>query len=86
MLPERQRPDSPIPMINIIQHVRHAEEPGAGVPSSIAAIAGVRESRSHRRRRGHRICNGPLVTIPNAIDLPSLPDARPRRGAPRTTY
>ncbi len=72
MLPERQRADSPIPVINIIQHVRHTEEPRRDLlrhravrvcvsPEVAAAVAAT------------GLCNGPLVTIPNAIDLASLP-------------
>jgi hypothetical protein len=76
LLPERQRQDSPIPILNIIQHVRHAEEPRLGClryravrlcvsPEVTDAVAAT------------GICNGPLITIPNAIDLPSLPEPVP---------
>ena len=69
-LPEEDRPDFPKPIINLIQHPRHADKDS--------------ELRGFLRNRAIRICvseevaadiqatgevNGPVLTIPNGIDL-----------------
>jgi hypothetical protein len=72
LLSERQRHDSRIPIVNIIQHVRHAEEPRRQWLSNRAVrICVSPEVTAAVAATG--MCNGPLVTIPNAIDLGSLP-------------
>lgn len=74
-VPPAQRDEPPVPVINLIQHVRHAE---AG-----------HELASFLSYRAIRICvgpevasaieatgrvQGPVITIPNGIDIPVLPD------------
>jgi Glycosyl transferases group 1 len=77
-VPESQRLQFAKPIINLIQHPRHAEAKS--------------ELRSFLRNRAVRICvseevaeaikatgevNGPVFTIPNAIDLDSVPKGKP---------
>jgi glycosyltransferase involved in cell wall biosynthesis len=73
LLPERQRDDSPVPIINIIQGVRHAEEPRLGClrHRAVRVCVGpeVAEAIS-----ATGMCNGPVITIPNGIDVASLPE------------
>jgi glycosyltransferase involved in cell wall biosynthesis len=72
-VPDKQRDDSPVPLINLIQHVRHAD-PG-------------HELSGFLRHRAIRICvsqevadvvaasglaRGPIVAIPNGIDIQAL--------------
>ena len=76
LLSERQRQDSPIPVINIIQHVRHAEEPRKQwLPYRAVRICVSPEVAEAVAATG--MCNGPLITIPNAIDLESLSEPVP---------
>jgi glycosyltransferase involved in cell wall biosynthesis len=77
-VPELGRSRFPKPIINLIQHPRHAE------PNT--------ELRNFLRNRAVRICvsqevadaitatgevNGPVFTIPNAIDLSCVPPGKP---------
>jgi hypothetical protein len=76
LLSERQRRDSPIPIINIVQHVRHAESPRSQwLPYRAVRICVSPEVTEAVAATG--MCNGPLITIPNAIDLESLPEKVP---------
>ena len=81
LLSERQRQDSRIPILNIIQHVRHAEEPRKQWLSNRAVrICVSPEVTEAVAATG--MCNGPLITIPNAIDLGSLPEPLPYEARP----
>ena len=76
LLSERQRRDSPIPILNIVQHVRHAEAPRSQwLPYRAIRICVSPEVTEAVVATG--MCNGPLITIPNAIDLGSLPEPVP---------
>jgi Glycosyl transferases group 1 len=83
VLAESERSHFSKPIINLIQHPRHAE------PES--------ELRSFLRNRAVRICvseevaerikatrevNGPVFTIPNGIDLSAVPQGKPWNGRP----
>ena len=76
LLSERQRQGSRIPIVNIIQHVRHAEEPRRQwLRNRAVRICVSPEVTDAVAATG--MCNGPLITIPNAIDLGSLPEPLP---------
>ena len=81
LLSERQRRDSPMPILNIIQHVRHAEAPRSQwLPYRAIRICVSPEVTEAVAATG--MCNGPLLTIPNAIDLSIAARAGSRRGPP----
>jgi hypothetical protein len=81
LLSERQRKASPIPVVNIIQHVRHAEEPRRRwLPYRAVRICVSPEVTEAVAATG--MSNGPLITIPNAIDVGSLPEPLPDEERP----
>ncbi len=78
VLAERERRAPPRPVINLIQHVRHADpaEPLYQFLSHPAIRVCVSEPVTAALRATGRVV-GPLVTIPNGIDTGDLPAARP---------
>ncbi len=76
---ERRAP--PRPVINLIQHVRHADpaEPLYQFLSHPALRICVSSQVTEALRATGRV-KGPLVTIPNGIDLGDLPSVRPWAG------
>ena len=76
-LPEGEMRNPSIPRINLIQHVRHGDPTDPRfrfLKYKAVRICVSEEVRSALSRTG--IVNGPLIAIPNCIDLGSLP--RPR--------
>ena len=66
--------DPSIPIINLIQHVRHADpelRTHAFLPRKAVRICVSDDVADELRATG--LISGPLVVIPNAIDLPDLP-------------
>lgn len=71
-----QRADSPVPIINLIQHVRHAEPDDPRYPylrNHAIRICVSDEIRQRLAATGQ--VNGPLLTIPAGMDLADLPEA-----------
>ena len=66
--------DPGIPVINLIQHVRHAD-PDLRLSKFLQrkAIRICVSSEVADELRATGLTNGPLIVIPNAIDLPDLP-------------
>jgi glycosyltransferase involved in cell wall biosynthesis len=78
MLGEAERWSPPRPVINLIQHVRHAdcdEALYAFLPHPALRICVSAEVAQALRETGR--VNGPLMTIPNGIDLDDLPPSPP---------
>lgn len=80
-----QRDDPPAPVINLVQHVRHADPGDPRYPflrHPAVRICVSREVASAIRATGQ--VNGPVWTIPNGIDLAALPagPAWEKRGSP----
>ena len=78
VLSEAQRRFPPKPVINLIQHVRHADpkEPLYQYVAHRAVRICVSEPVAEALRVTHRV-NGPLVTIPNGMDFAELPPSKP---------
>jgi len=77
-LPKRQRDHSPVPVINIIQAVHHADPATARyafLPHRAVRICVSQETTDALAATCR--CNGPLVTIPNGIELDHLPAPEP---------
>lgn len=74
MLAEAERRNPPCPVINLIQHVRHAQsdEPLYAFLDHPALRICVSAEVEQALRETGRV-NGPLMTIPNGIDLDDLP-------------
>jgi glycosyltransferase involved in cell wall biosynthesis len=81
-LDDRDREASPIPVVNFIQHVRHAE-PGHPLSPFLRNRA-IRIAVSHQVADAITAAgaNGPVHTIPNGIDLD---DVLPHEAAEKTT-
>ena len=80
VLPEAERQAPPRPVINLIQHVRHAHPAEAlyrFLPYPAVRICVSPEVAAALQATGR--VNGPVVTLPNGIDLAALPAARPWR-------
>ncbi len=78
MLGEAERWSPPRPVINLIQHVRHAdcdEALYAFLPHPALRICVSAEVAQALHETGR--VNGPLMTIPNGIDLDDLPSSPP---------
>lgn len=78
VLREAERQSPPCPVINLIQHVRHAD-PGEALYAFLgypAVRICVSVEVEQALRQSGRV-NGPLVTIPNGIDLEKLPPSPP---------
>lgn len=78
MLSEAQRRSPPKPVINLIQHVRHADPHQplyAYLPYRAVRIC-VSKPVAEALRATQRV-NGPLFTIPNGLDLAELPPLKP---------
>ena len=76
MLPSRQIERSRIPVVNLIQGVRHADPTNPRyrfLTHRAIRVCVSPEITQALTETG--ICNGPLITIPAAIDLGSLPRA-----------
>jgi hypothetical protein len=70
-----QRADSPVPIINLIQHVRHAEPDDPRYPylrHHAIRICVSDEIRQRLAATGQ--VNGPLLTIPAGMNLADLPE------------
>ncbi len=78
ILSETQRHSPPKPVINLIQHVRHANpiEPLYHFLSHRAVRICVSEQVTQALRATGKV-NGPLFTIPNGIDFSELPPCKP---------
>jgi hypothetical protein len=77
-IPERQRVRSPIPVMNIIQAVHHADPSTIRytfLPYRAIRICVSEETTEALAATG--ICNGPLITIANGIELDWLPAPAP---------
>ena len=84
MIERANRPESPIPIINLIQHVRHADPHdklgrNRFLPHKAIRICVSPEVAETIERTGR--VRGPVFTIPDAIDLERL--ARFARNGPR---
>jgi hypothetical protein len=77
VLSEAQRRFPPKPVINLIQHVRHADpkEPLYQYLAHRAVRICVSEPVAEALRATQRV-NGPLFTIPNGIDFAELPQSK----------
>jgi glycosyltransferase involved in cell wall biosynthesis len=79
-VPERDREDPPVPVVNLIQHVRHADE---GHPlSEFLGYKAIRicvspEVAEQIRATGR--ANGPVLTIANGIDVAGVVERHPPR-------
>lgn len=78
VLSEAQRRAPPKPVINLIQHVRHADpkEPLYQYLAHRAVRICVSEPVAEALRASQRV-NGPLFTIPNGMDAAELPPLKP---------
>lgn len=70
----RERNDSPVPIINLIQHIRHGnpDNPRYEFLSHKAIRICVSEAVAIALRESGRV-NGPLFVIPNGLDVQELP-------------
>lgn len=82
-IPERQRKQSKVPVLNIIQAVHHAK-PGTPrydfLPNRAVRICVSSDTTDALAASGR--CNGPLVTIANGIELDDFPAAVPGEDRP----
>jgi hypothetical protein len=78
VLTQEQRRRPPVPVINLIQHLRHADpdDPRSRFLEFPATRICVSEEVEQALRATGRV-NGPLLTIPNALDWSGLPEAPP---------
>jgi hypothetical protein len=73
-IPERLRDESDVPVINLIQHVRHADREDDRYPFlKHRAIRICVSEEVAEALRGTRVTNGPIYTIPNCLDVSILP-------------
>lgn len=73
-LDEAQRRDPPAPVINLIQHVRHADPPNKRYPFlAHPAIRICVSPEVAAALEATGVVNGPIVTIPYGIDLATEP-------------
>ena len=83
MIPEAQRAHYAKPIINLIQHVHHADPAhplSEFLPHRAVRICVSAEVRDAIVGTGR--VNGPTTVIPNGIDLADLPSALPTAGRP----
>jgi len=73
MLPAAWRAESPRPVLNLVQHVRHADpaHPLSEFLTNRAIRIAVSEEVASALRNSGRV-NGPVFTIPNGLDLPDV--------------
>jgi hypothetical protein len=82
-LPDAWRKKPPVPVLNLIQHVRHADpanERSAFLPHPAIRICASREIEDALRQTGR--VNGPILTNPYGIDLSHLPPPPPAAERP----
>jgi glycosyltransferase involved in cell wall biosynthesis len=78
ILDEKYKHNSPVPIINLIQHIRHSFSDNPRYPflqHKAIRICVSEEVKSYLEKTGR--VNGPLFTIPCSIDLEQLPLALP---------
>jgi len=78
ILDEKYKHNSPVPIINLIQHIRHSFPDNPRYPflqHKAIRICVSEEVKSYLEKTGR--VNGPLFTIPCSIDLEKLPPALP---------
>jgi hypothetical protein len=82
-LPKRRRRRSKVPIVNLIQAVHHADP--ASVRYQFLRHRAIRicvSSDNTEALAATGICNGPLITISNGIDLEHLPTPTPEQDRP----
>ena len=79
-VPEGQRDDAPVPVINLIQHVRHVETEALSRFFSHKAIRICVGYEVAEALLETGLVRGPVIAIPNGIDVARIVATHPERG------